>query len=470
MPHEPATLFHKIWDRHVVVKAPEGEELMFVDRSLIIEGAAFLGFDILRNSGRRVRKPLQNIAITDHYLPTLNRAAGLAGITNPDIRRVIELQEKNAREFGIEHIDMHHPRQGISHVIAAELGLAQPGLLLTCNDSHTATSGALGCIAMPVGGGNQLSHVLATQTVWQKRPKVMRIVIDGTVGRGVVSKDVILAVMAKVGIGGGAGHAFEYAGSAIRAMSMEARLTVCNMSVEAGAKIGMIAPDDTTYHFLHGRPYAPAGAEWDKALAFWRTLPSDDGAAFDREVHLGVDDLAPMVSWGTSPEDSAPITARVPDPATGATPEQRSRIARALAYMQLTPGTPMTAIAIDRAFIGSCTNSRMEDLRAAAAVVKGRRAVVPAMISPGSTAIKREAEAEGLDRIFLDAGFEWRDSSCSMCNGSNGDIVAPGERSASTTNRNFEGRQGPGALTHIMSPPMVAAAAVTGRLTDVRTL
>jgi len=470
MPASPKTLFHKIWDRHVVVRAPEGEELLFVDRSLIIEGAAFLGFDILRNSGRRVRKPLQNIAITDHYLPTLNRAAGLAGITNPDIRRVIELQEKNAREFGIEHIDMHHPRQGISHVIAAELGLAQPGLLLTCNDSHTATSGALGCIAMPVGGGNQLSHVLATQTVWQKRPKVMHIVIDGVVGRGVVSKDVILAVMAKVGIGGGAGHAFEYAGSAIRAMSMEARLTVCNMSVEAGAKIGMIAPDDTTYHFLHGRPYAPVGAEWDKALAFWRSLPSDDGAAFDREVHLGVDDLAPMVSWGTSPEDSAPITARVPDPAAYATPEQQSRVARALAYMRLTPGTPLTEIAVDRAFIGSCTNSRMEDLRAAAAVVKGRRAVVPAMISPGSTAIKREAEAEGLDRIFLDAGFEWRDSSCSMCNGSNGDIVAPGERSASTTNRNFEGRQGPGALTHIMSPPMVAAAAVTGRLTDVRTL
>lgn len=466
----PATMFSKIWDRHVVAKAPEGEELMFVDRSLVIEGAAFLGFDILRNSGRRVRKPLQNLCITDHYLPTLNRAAGLAGITNPDIRRVIELHEKNAREFGIEHIDMHHPLQGISHVIAAELGLAQPGLLLTCNDSHTATSGAMGCIAMPVGGGNQLSHVLATQTVWQKRPKAMRIVIDGTLGRGVVSKDVILAVMAKVGIGGGAGHAFEYAGSAIRAMSMEARLTVCNMSVEAGAKIGMIAPDDTTYQYLHGRRYAPQGAEWDKALAFWRGLPSDAGARFDREVHLGVDDLVPMVSWGTSPEDSAPITARVPDPGAYATAEQRSRVTRALEYMKLTPGTPLVDIAIDRAFIGSCTNSRMEDLRAAAAVLKGRRVVVPAMISPGSTAIKRQAEAEGLDRIFLDAGFEWRDSSCSMCNGSNGDIVAPGERSASTTNRNFEGRQGPGALTHMMSPPMVAAAAVTGRLTDVRIL
>ncbi len=470
MRQAPTTMFQKIWDRHVVVKAPEGEELMFVDRSLIIEGAAFLGFDILRNSGRQVRKPAQNLAITDHYLPTLNRAAGIAGISNPDIRRVIELHEKNAKDFGLEHIHMHHPLQGISHVIAAELGLAQPGLLLTCNDSHTATSGAMGCIAMPVGGGNQLSHVLATQTVWQKRPKAMRIVIDGTLGRGIVSKDVILAVMAKVGIGGGAGHAFEYAGSAIRAMSMEARLTVCNMSVEAGAKIGMIAPDDTTYQYLHGRQHAPKGAEWDKALAFWRTLPSDEDARFDREVHLNVDDLAPMVSWGTSPEDSAPITARVPDPSSYATSEQQSRVSRALAYMKLTPGTRLTDVAIDRAFIGSCTNSRIEDLRVAAALAKGRRVVVPAMISPGSTAIKHQAEAEGLDRIFLDAGFEWRDSSCSMCNGSNGDIVAPGERSASTTNRNFEGRQGPGALTHMMSPPMVAAAAVTGRLTDVRTL
>ena len=466
----PRTMFQKIWDRHVVAQAPEGEELLFVDRSLIIEGNAFLGFDQLRLAGRTVRKPRQNLAITDHYLPTLNRAAGMDGFTNPEIRRVVEMQNENAAAFGLEHIDIHDPRQGISHVIAAELGLTQPGLLITCNDSHTATNGALGALAMPVGASNQLSHVMATQALWQKRPKVMRINIEGILPPGITSKDVILAVIAKIGIGGGVGYAVEYAGSTIRAMSMEARLTVCNMSVEAGARIGMIAPDETTYTYMYGRPYAPQGAEWDKALAFWRTLPTDDEARFDREVHIEVGALAPMVSWGTSPEDSAPITARVPALADYADPEQRRRVERALHYMQLTPGMRLTDIAIDRVFIGSCTNGRLEDLRAADNVLRGRRVVVPAMVSPGSTAVKTQAEAEGLDRTFLDAGVEWRESSCSMCNGSNGDLVAPGERSASTTNRNFEGRQGPGAMTHIMSPPMAAAAAVTGKLTDVRTL
>ncbi len=466
----PLTMFQKIWDRHVVAQAPEGEELLFVDRSLIIEGNAFLGFDQLRIAGRTVRKPRQNIAITDHYLPTINRAAGMDGFTNSEIRRVVEMQNENAAAFGIEHIDINDPRQGISHVIAAELGLTQPGLLITCNDSHTATNGALGALAMPVGASNQLSHVMATQALWQKRPNVMRITIEGILPPGITSKDVILAVIAKIGIGGGVGYAVEYAGSTIHAMSMEARLTVCNMSVEAGARIGMIAPDDTTYTYMEGRPYAPQGAEWDKALAFWRTLPTDNGARFDREVHIDVGGLAPMVSWGTSPEDSAPITARVPDLADYPDPEQRRRVERALHYMQLMPGMRLTDIAIDRVFIGSCTNGRIEDLRAAATVLKGRRAVVPAMVSPGSTAVKKQAEAEGLDRIFLDAGVEWRESSCSMCNGSNGDLVAPGERSASTTNRNFEGRQGPAAMTHIMSPPMAAAAAVTGKLTDVRTL
>lgn len=466
----PRTMFRKIWDRHVVAQAPEGEELLFVDRSLIIEGNAFLGFDQLRIAGRKVRKPLQNIAITDHYLPTVNRAAGMDGFTNPEIRRVVEMQNENAAEFGIEHIDINDSRQGISHVIAAELGLTQPGLLITCNDSHTATNGALGSLAIPVGASNQLSHIMATQSLWQRRPKVMRINIEGILPPGITSKDVILAVIAKIGIGGGVGYAVEYSGSTICAMSMEARLTVCNMSVEAGARIGMMAPDDTTYRYMYGRPYAPKGAEWDKAMTFWRTLPTDDEALFDREVRIDVSDLAPMVSWGTSPEDSAPITARVPHLADYTDPEQRRRVEGALQYMRLTQGTRLTDIAIDRVFIGSCTNSRIEDLRAAANVLRGRRVVVPAMVSPGSTAVKKQAEAEGLDRIFIESGFEWRDSSCSMCNGSNGDLVAPGERCASTTNRNFEGRQGPGAMTHIMSPPMAAAAAVTGRLTDVRTL
>jgi len=466
----PRTLFEKIWQQHVIVERPDGESLLFVDRNLLHEGGTFLAFDQMRVEGRKVRKPAQNVAVTDHYLPTLNRAAGTAGISNPDIRGVVEMLDRNAREFGIEHIGMHDTRQGIIHVIGPEQGLTQPGLLMTCCDSHTATHGALGALAVPIGQSNQLRHVLCTQTIWQKRPRLMRIRIEGTLPPAVTAKDIILAVIARIGIGGAVGHAIEYAGSAIRSLSMEGRLTVCNMSVEAGGRIGMIAPDDTTYAYLHGRARAPQGAEWDKALAYWRTLPSDPEARFDREVELDATALAPMVTWGTSPEDAAAITERVPDPAGIADAARRRRVERALEYMRLTPGTALAAIPIDRVFIGSCTNSRMEDLRAAAAVVKGRRAKVPAMVSPGSTPIKRQAEAEGLDRVFLDAGFEWRESSCSMCNGSNGDTVAPGVRTASTTNRNFEGRQGPGALTHIMSAPMAAAAAVAGRLADVRSL
>lgn len=466
----PRTLFEKVWARHTVVRQPGSEDLLYVDLNFINEGGAFLGFDQLRAEGRSVRRPSQNIAITDHYLPTTDRAGGAAAIANKDIRGVVEMQERNAREFGLEHIDMHDPRQGIAHVIGPELGLTQPGLLITCNDSHTATNGALGALGIPIGASNQLRHVLATQTLWQKKPKVMRITVDGALPPGVTSKDVILAIIARTGIGGAAGHAVEYAGSTIRALSMEGRMTVCNMSVEAGARIGMIAPDDTTYAYLHGRPHAPKGPEWDRALAYWRTLPSDDGARFERELSLDALELAPMVSWGTSPEDCSPITERVPDPATIRDSVRRQRVERALEYMRLQPGTPLSSIRIDRVFIGSCTNGRIEDLRDAARVVKGRRAVVPAMISPGSTGAKRQAEAEGLDRIFRQAGFEWRESACSMCGGSNGDTVAPGERCASTTNRNFEGRQGRGALTHIMSPAMVAAAAVTGRLTDVRAL
>ena len=467
---QPRTMLDKIWAEHVIVPRPGGEELLFVDLNLVHEGGTFLAFDQLRAEGRKVRKPKLTLAVTDHYLPSLNRKAGVAAIPNPAIRNVVEWLAQNTREFGIEHIGPDDPRQGITHVIAPELGLTQPGLLITCCDSHTATQGALGTLAMPIGQSSQLRHVLATQTLWQKKPRQMRITIEGKPGAHVTAKDIVLAIIARIGIGGASGHAVEYCGSTIRAMSIEARLTICNMSIEAGARIGMVAPDDATYDYLHGRPYAPQGADWTRALEYWRTLPSDDDARFDRELALDAASLAPMVSWGTSPEDSAPVTERIPDPASIADPERRRRIERALEYMQLAPGTLLASIAVNRVFIGSCTNARIEDLRAAAQVVKGRRVAVPAIVVPGSTAVKRQAEAEGLDRVFLEAGFEWRDASCSMCGGSNGDLVPRGERSASTTNRNFEGRQGPGAMTHIMSPAMAAAAAITGRLTDVREL
>lgn len=463
-------MLDKIWAQHVIVPRPGGEELLFVDWNLVHEGGTFLAFDQLRMEGRKVRKPRQTLAVTDHYLPSLNRSAGVAGIANPEIRNVVEWLDQNTREFGIDHIGVNDPRQGITHVIGPELGLAQPGLLIVCCDSHTATQGALGALAVPIGQSNQLRHVLATQTLWQKKPKTMRITIDGALPPHVSPKDVILAVIARIGIGGAAGHAVEYAGTTIRGMSIEGRLTICNMSIEAGARIGMIAPDDATYQYLDGRPYAPQGADWDRALEYWRTLPSHPDARFERELALDATTLAPMVSWGTSPEDAAPITGRVPDPSSVNDTERRRRMERALEYMQLSPDTPLSSIKVQRVFIGSCTNARIEDLRIAAQVVQGRRAVIPAIVVPGSSGVKRQAEAEGLDRIFLAAGFEWRDSSCSMCGGSNGDTVPRGERSASTTNRNFEGRQGPGALTHIMSPAMAAAAAVTGCLTDVREL
>ena len=463
-------MLDKIWAEHVIVAQPGGEELMYVDLNLVHEGGTFLAFDQLKSEGRRLRKPHATLAVTDHYLPSVNRKAGLAGIANPDIRNVVRWLAENAREFAIEHIDPDDARQGIIHVIAPELGLTQPGLLVACCDSHTATQGALGALAVPIGQSNQLRHVLATQTLWQKKPRQMRIRIDGKLPPFVSAKDLILAIIARIGIGGGVGHAIEYCGSTVRNLSIEGRLTLCNMSIEAGARIGMVAPDDTTYAYIAGRPYAPSGRDWDLALAYWRTLPSDGESQVDRELVIDASQLAPMVSWGTSPEDCAPVTERVPDPSEVADTERRRRMARALEYMHLRPGTPLVSIAVDRVFIGSCTNARIEDLRSAAAVVAGRKAAIPAMIVPGSTGVKRQAEAEGLDRIFLEAGFEWRDSSCSMCGGSNGDTLSRGMRSASTTNRNFEGRQGPGAMTHIMSPAMAAAAAITGHLTDVRTL
>jgi 3-isopropylmalate/(R)-2-methylmalate dehydratase large subunit len=466
----PQTLFEKIWSDHVIVTSPQGEELLYVDFNLINEGQSFLAFDQLRIEGRQSRRPQQHLAVTDHYLPTVNRALGTAGMPNPEIRRVVEMMDENARDFGLPHVGWFHRDQGIAHVISPELGISQPGMLITCNDSHTATNGACGALAVPVGGGNQLRHVVATQTVWLKKPKTFRIAIDGALPAAVTAKDVILSIIRDIGVGGATGYAVEYSGSAIRALSMEGRLTICIMSIEAGARIGMIAPDDTTYQFLAGRRYAPKGADWDKALAHWRTLPTDAGAAFDRELSFDATRFAPMVSWGTSPEDAAPIDGAVPDPSRIDDADRRRHVERALDYMRLRPTMLLADIAIDRVFIGSCTNSRIEDLRAAAAVLKGRRVAVPGMVSPGSSAVKRQADSEGLNRIFVDAGLEWRDSGCSMCNGSNGELVAPGERCASTTNRNYEGRQGRGALTHIMSPAMVAAAAVAGRLTDVRRL
>jgi 3-isopropylmalate/(R)-2-methylmalate dehydratase large subunit len=466
----PRTLFENIWSDHVIVASPQGEELLYVDFNLINEGQSFLAFDQLRLEGRQARRPEQHLAVTDHYLPTINRTLGTAGMPNPEIRRVVEMLNENAKEFKLPHIGWDHRDQGIAHVIAPELGIAQPGMLITCNDSHTATNGACGALAVPIGGGNQLRHVIATQTVWLKKPKTLRISIDGHLPASVTAKDVILSIIREIGIGGATGYAVEYAGSAVRAMSMEGRLTICNMSIESGARIGMVGPDEATYRFLAGRRNAPKGADWDKALAYWTTLPSEAEAVFDRELSFDAGRFAPMVTWGTNPQDCSPVDGLVPDPSSIADSDRRRHVVRALDYMRLAPSTPLAQVAIDRVFIGSCTNSRIEDLRAAAQVLKGRRATVPGMVSPGSSAVKRQAEAEGLDRIFIEAGLEWRDSGCSMCNGSNGELVRPGERCASTTNRNFEGRQGRGALTHIMSPAMVAAAAVFGHLADVRGL
>jgi 3-isopropylmalate/(R)-2-methylmalate dehydratase large subunit len=462
------TLFEKVWSDHVVVRSPQGEELLYVDFNMINEGQSFLAFDLLRIDGRTAHRPQQHLAVTDHYLPTINRDRGPAGIANPEIRRVVEMMDENATEFKLPHVGWWHPDQGIAHVIGPELGISQPGMLITCNDSHTATHGACGVLGLPIGGGNQLRHVIATQTIWLKKPRTMRVVVEGLLPDAVTAKDVILAIISKIGVGGAAGFAIEYAGSTIGTMSMEGRLTICNMSIEAGARVGMIGPDETTFSFLRGRRYAPKGDEWESALAYWKRLPTDGDACFDREISFDAARLAPMVSWGTSPEDCSPVDGAVPNPPEIGDSDRRRHVERALDYMKLTPATPLQQVAIDRVFIGSCTNSRIEDLRAAAKVLKGRKASVPGMVSPGSHGVKRQAEAEGLHQIFLAAGLEWREPGCSMCNGSNGELVAPGERCASTTNRNFEGRQGRGALTHIMSPAMVAAAAVHGRLSDVR--
>jgi len=464
----PRTLFEKIWSRHVVATRGEDEALLYIDRNLVHDGS-FHAFGALAKEGRRVRRPGQTFAVVDHYVPTIGRERGVAGIADPEVRIMVELLERNAAAHGIAHFGIDDPRQGIVHVVGPELGLTQPGFTIACGDSHTSTHGALGAYAFGIGA-SQLKQILATQCLWQKKPRTFRITVDGRLGPGVTAKDVILAIIARIGTAGATGHVIEYAGAAIRALSVEGRLTVCNMSIEAGARAGMVAPDEVTFEYLAGRDYAPRGADWDTALACWRTLPTDAEATFDRELTLDAADLVPMVTWGTSPEDALPVTGRVPDPQQISDLSKRGHAVQALAYMGLQPGTPLTDIAIDRAFFGTCTNGRIEDLRAAARILRGRKAVVPAWVSPGSSSVKRQAEAEGLDRVFIEAGIEWRASGCSSCAAMNGDAVPAGMRCASTSNRNFEGRQGKGARTHLMSPAMVAAAAVTGRITDVRTL
>jgi 3-isopropylmalate/(R)-2-methylmalate dehydratase large subunit len=465
----PRTLFEKIWQSHAVVEREDGQTLLYIDRHLVHDGSG-RAFEILAGRGLKVARPDRTFAVPDHYVPTTSTRS-VDAIVDDDARNLVKSLTRNAAVHGFTLFDLGDVRQGIVHVMGPEQGISQPGMVLVCGDSHTSTHGAMGAFACGIGA-SEVCHVLATQTLWQRKPGTLRVIIDGTLGPGVAGKDVILAIIAKIGAAGGVGQTIEYAGSAIRAMPVEGRLTVCNMSIEAGARAGLVAPDDTTYQYLSGRPYAPKGAQWDQALAHWRGLPSDPDATFDREVSLDAAAIAPMVTWGNSPEDAAPITARVPDPAAFDNADRRDAARRALDYMGLTPGTPLADVTVDRVFIGSCTNSRLDDLRAAAAVASGRKvaAGVQAMVVPGSELIRQAAEAEGLDRIFRAAGFEWRTAGCSMCVGVNGDLVAAGQRCASTSNRNFVGRQGQGARTHLVSPAMAAAAAVTGRFTDVRRL
>ena len=461
----PQTLADKVWNSHQMAEV-EGERLVYVDYLFLHEGARH-AFDDLEESGRRVHSPQQVIACADHYVQTRDRHKGLAAIADPAIRDMVKRLERNAREHHLQYVGHDDPNQGILHVVAPELGITQPGLLIAGADSHTTTHGAFGCLAFGVGASDAL-HVLATQALWLRKPKSMRIMIEGELGPHVSAKDVILAIISRIGVSGGLGHIIEFAGSTIRAMSMEHRMTICNMSVEAGAPTGIVAPDEITFAYLRDRPQAPKGLAWDQALAYWRSLPSDDRAAFDAEHHFSAEKIAPSVTWGTNPEHAAAIDGVVPDPGNVADPEKRQEIEAALDYMALTPGTPLAAITVDRVFIGSCTNSRIEDLRSAAAIARRGRAVVPTWVVPGSTSVKRQAESEGLDRIFIDAGFEWHDAGCSLCTALNGDTLAEGERCASTSNRNFRGRQGRNGRTHLLSPAMAAAAALTGRLTDVR--
>ncbi len=463
----PLTLFEKIWNRHVVVE-DEGELLLHVDRAFFHEGSSH-AFAKLEQQGHTIARPRQVFAFNDHYVPTTGRDKGVAGIANADIRNMVIQLQTNAAKHGITLFGIDDPRQGILHIVPPEQGITQPGLLICGADSHTSTHGAFGCLSFGIGASDMM-HVMATQTIWQRRQKTMRITVEGELGFGISAKDVILAIIAKIGVAGGTGHVIEYAGSTFRSMSMEARMTVCNMSIEAGARAGMIAPDDTTYAYMQGRPFAPKAAAWDAAMAMWNALPTDAGARFDREVALDAPQIAPMVTWGTNPEQAGPVTGVVPNPRDEQDEMKAQEMIAALEYQALKPGMALSDIKVDKVFIGSCTNARIEDLRAAAAVAQLGQAVVPAWVVPGSQLVKRQAEQEGLDQIFKTAGFEWRDPGCSLCTAINGDQLLPGERCASTSNRNFKGRQGTGGRTHLLSPAMAAAAALKGRLTDVRDL
>ena len=465
---EPKTLYDKIWDSHLVEEKDDGTCIIYIDRQIIHEITSAQAFDGLREEGRPVRVPDAQLLVADHNVPTAGRAEG---IENEESRIQIELLEKNARDFGLPFIDFLDVRQGIVHVIGPEQGFTLPGVTLVCGDSHTATHGALGALAFGIGT-SEVEHVLATQTLLQKRSRNMRITVDGEPGAGVVAKDIILAIIGTIGTAGGTGCVIEYAGRAIEDLSVEGRMTICNMTIEAGARAGLVAPDQKVFDYVEGRPMAPKGGAWEQALAHWKTLKSDPGAAYDIEVALDAGEIEPQVSWGTSPEMVAPINSTVPDPAEIENEAKRRTVEAALEYMALTPGQRLADIHVDKVFIGSCTNSRIEDLRAAAAIAKGRKVAesVYAMVVPGSGLVKEQAEAEGLDSVFTEAGFDWREPGCSMCLGMNGDMLQPGERSASTSNRNFQGRQGPGGRTHLVSPAMAAAAAVTGHLADAREL
>jgi len=464
----PRTLFDKIWENHVVHRQDDGTCILYIDRHLVHEVTSPQAFEGLRLQGRRVRRPGATLAVADHNVPTTDRSQG---ISDEESRIQVETLARNAAEFGIDYFGMDDVRQGIVHIIGPEQGFTQPGMTIVCGDSHTSTHGAFGALAFGIGT-SEVEHVLATQTLQQRPAKNMRITVDGQVADGITAKDIILNIIGRIGTAGGTGHVIEYAGQAIRALSMEGRMTVCNMSIEAGARAGLIAPDEKTFAYLQGRPLVPKGAQWEQAVAFWRTLPSDEGAHYDTEVVIDGAEIAPAVTWGTSPQDVLPITASVPDPADIDDPHRKRAMERALAYMGLAPGTPLSEIRVDTVFIGSCTNARIEDLRLAAKILQGRKVVegLRALVVPGSGLVKEQAEAEGLDRIFAEAGFEWREPGCSMCLAMNADRLAPGERCASTSNRNFEGRQGRGGRTHLVSPAMAAAAAVTGRLTDLRAL
>ena len=462
----PRTLFDKVWDAHVVDRLEDGTCVLYIDRHLVHEVTSPQAFEGLRLAGRPVRRPDATIAVVDHNVATSDRRAGIA---EEESRIQVETLERNVAEFGVPYIPLLDARQGIVHIIGPELGISLPGTTIVCGDSHTSTHGALGALAFGIGT-SEVEHVLATQTLLQKPAKNMLVSVEGELAPGVTAKDVVLAIIGTIGTAGGTGHVIEYAGSAIRGLDMAGRMTVCNMSIEAGARAGMIAPDERTFDYVRTRPHAPKGDALEQAIAYWRTLPSDAGAAYDRVVTLDAADIVPMVSWGTNPEAVLPITATVPDPAAYADPAKADQVRRMLDYMGLKTGQKLAELPIDVVFIGSCTNGRIEDLRAAAAIARDRHVApgVRALVVPGSGLVKQQAEDEGLDRVFLQAGFEWREAGCSMCLGMNPDKLTQGQRCASTSNRNFEGRQGPGGRTHLVSPAMAAAAAVSGRLADVR--